>query len=87
MVLFSVLSLGKSSLCMVLLFSEALGFNGFNVIVFHCLSCFVCSKKSIGAHRYNVRKQNIQNPNILLNLDNETNYSESEYFAEYGRNG
>ncbi len=72
---------------MVLLFSEALGFNGINVIVFHCLGCFFYSKKSIGAQRNNVRKQNIQNANILLNVDNKTKYSESEYFAKNGRNG
>ncbi len=54
------------------------------MIVFHCLGGFFCSKESVGAQRYNVRKQNIQNLNILLNMDNETKYSESEYIAEYG---
>jgi hypothetical protein len=39
-----------------LLLSEALGFNGINVIVFQCLGCFFCSKESVGAHRYNIRK-------------------------------
>ncbi len=68
-----------------LLLSEALGFNGINVIVFQCLGCFFCSKKSTGAQRNNVRKQNIQNLKILLNMDYETKYSESEYIAEYGR--
>ncbi len=68
-----------------LLLSEALGFNGINVIVFQCLGCFFCSKESVGAQRYNVSKQNIQNLNILLNMDDETKYSESEYIAEYGR--
>jgi hypothetical protein len=72
---------------MVSLFSEALGFNGINVIVFQCLGCFFCSKESIGAQRYNVRKQNIQNLNILLNMDDETKYSGSEYIAEYGCSG
>jgi hypothetical protein len=67
-----------------LLLSEALGFNGINVIVFQCLGGFFCSKESVGAQRYNVRKQNILNLNILLNMDNETKYSESEYVAEYG---
>ncbi len=71
----------------LLLLSEALGFNGINVIVFQCLGCFFCSEDSIGAQRYNVRKQNIQNLNILLNMDNETKYSESEYIAEYGQCG
>jgi hypothetical protein len=67
-----------------LLLSEALGFNGINAIEFQCLGCFFCSKESVGAQRYNVRKQNIQNLNILLNMDDETKYSESEYIAEYG---
>jgi hypothetical protein len=70
-----------------LLLSEALGFNEINVIVFQCFGCFFCSKESIGAQRYNVRKQNIQILNILLNMDDETKYSESEYFAEYGQCG
>jgi hypothetical protein len=68
----------------LLLLSEALGFNGINVIVLKCLGGFFCSKESVGAQRYNVRKQNIQNLNLLLNMDNETRYSESEYIAEYG---
>jgi hypothetical protein len=72
---------------MVLLFSEALGFNGINVIVFQCLGGFFCSKESVGAQRLNVRKQNIQNLNILLNMDDKTKYSGSEYIAEYGHNG
>jgi hypothetical protein len=70
-----------------LLLSEALGFNGINVIVFQCLCCFFCSKESVGAQRYNVRKQNIQNLNIMLNMDDETKYSENEYIAEYGQCG
>jgi hypothetical protein len=53
-----------------LLLSEALGFNGINVIVFQCSCGFFCSKESVVAQRYNVRKQNIQNLNILLNMDN-----------------
>ncbi len=40
--------------------------NGIKVIVFQCLGGFFCSKDSIDAQRYNVRKQNIQNLNILL---------------------
>jgi hypothetical protein len=67
-----------------LLLSEALGFNGINEIVFQCIGCFFCSKESIGAQRYNVGKQNIQNLNILLNMDNEAKYLESEHIAEYG---
>ena len=70
-----------------LLLSEALGFNGINVIVFQCLGCFFCSKESVGAQRYNIRKQIIQNLNILPNMDDETKYSESEYIAEYERCG
>jgi hypothetical protein len=70
-----VLSLGKICLCMVLLLlSEALGFNGINVIVLQCLAGFFCSKEIVGAQRYNVRTQNIQNLNILLNMDKETKY-------------
>ncbi len=70
----------------LLLLSEALGINKINVIVFQCLGCFFCIKESIGAQRYNVRKQNIQklnmddekniqNLNILLNMDNVDTYS------------
>jgi hypothetical protein len=58
-----------------LLLSEALGFNEINVIVFQCLGCFFCSKESVGAQRYNVRNQNIQNLNILLNMDDVDTYS------------
>jgi hypothetical protein len=67
-----------------LLLSEALGFNGINLIVFHCLGGFFCTKESVGAQRGNVRKQNNQNLNILLNMDDETKYSESEIIEEYG---
>ncbi len=59
----------------LLLLSEALGFNGIKVIVFQCLGDFFCSKDSIGAQRYNVRKQNIQNLNILLIIEGVDTYS------------
>jgi hypothetical protein len=36
---------------MVSLFSEALGFNRIDVIVFQCLGGFFCSKESVGAQR------------------------------------
>ncbi len=60
---------------MVSLLSEALGFNGIKVIVFQCLGGFFCSKDSVGAQRYNVRKQNIQNLNILLIMEGVDTYS------------
>ncbi len=57
------------------LLSEALGFNGIKVVVFQCLAGFFCSKDSIGAQRYNVRKQNIQYLNILLIMEGVDTYS------------
>ncbi len=59
----------------LLLLSEALEFNGIKVIVFQCLGGFFCSKDIIGAQRYNVRKQNIQNLNILLIMEGVDTYS------------
>ncbi len=58
-----------------LLLSEALGFNGFKVIVFQCLGGFFCSKDSVGAQRYNVRKQNILNLSVLLIMEGVDTYS------------
>jgi hypothetical protein len=58
-----------------LLLSKALGFNGIKVIVFQCLGGFFYSKDSIGAQRYNVRKQNILNLNILLIMEGVDTYS------------
>jgi hypothetical protein len=58
-----------------LLLSGALGFNGIKVIVFQCLGGFFCKKESVGAQRYNVRKQNIQNLNILLIMEGVDTYS------------
>jgi hypothetical protein len=52
-----------------MLLSEALG------IVFQCLGGFFCSKDSVGAQRYNVRKQIIQNLNILLIMEGVDMYS------------
>ncbi len=57
-----------------LLLSEALGLNGIKVIVFQFLGGFFCSKDSIRAQRYNVRKQNIQNLNILLIMEGVDTY-------------
>jgi hypothetical protein len=61
-----------------LLLSEALGFNGIKMIVFQCLGGFFCNKDSVGAQRYNVRKQNIQNLNVLLIMEGVDTYSIDE---------